>query len=162
MWERAIARQSTLSKRIDENLFAFWIKLPPAASGFGGRHPRFSSAFTHPRAEILDRCDPRTLDVSREAYSTRTVSSKTVARALASHVHRTHASSPPAFLRETKFSAQRRKSREEKKKKNRKRDDARAMRIICAPLLFVDAVGTLVPTNAEDRNANAIFVLSDV
>jgi hypothetical protein len=33
------------------------------------------------------------------------------------------------------------------------------MRIICAPLLFVDAVGTLVPTNAEDRNANAIFVL---
>ena len=33
MWERAIARQSTLSKRIDEtkrideNLFAFWIKL---------------------------------------------------------------------------------------------------------------------------------------
>ena len=41
MWERAIARQSTLSKRIDENLFAFWIKLPPAASGFGGRHPRF-------------------------------------------------------------------------------------------------------------------------
>ena len=160
MWERAIARQSTLSKRIDENLFAFWIKLPPAASGFGGRHPRFSSAFTHPRAEILDRCDPRTLDVSREAYSTRTVSSKTVARALASHVHRTHASSPPAFLRETKFSAQRRKSRaERRRRKNRKRDDARAMRIICAPLLFVDAVGTLVPTNAEDRNANAIFVL---
>ena len=117
MWERAIARQSTLSKRIDENLFAFWIKLPPAASGFGGRHPRFSSAFTHPRAEILDRCDPRTLDVSREAYSTRTVSSKTVARALASHVHRTHASSPPAFLRETKFSAQRRKSRAERRRK---------------------------------------------
>lgn len=52
MWERAIARQSTLSKRIDENLFAFWIKLPPAASGFGGRHPRFSSAFTHPRGKI--------------------------------------------------------------------------------------------------------------
>jgi hypothetical protein len=66
MWERAVARQSTLSKRIDENLFAFWIKLPPAASGFGGRHPRFSSAFTPPRAEILDRCDPRTLDVSRK------------------------------------------------------------------------------------------------
>lgn len=104
MWERAIARQSTLSKRIDENLFAFWIKLPPAASGFGGRHPRFSSAFTHPRAEILDRCDPRTLDVSREAYSTRTVSFKTVARALASRTNRTHASSPAAFLRETKFS----------------------------------------------------------
>ena len=28
MWERAVTRQSTLSKRIDENLFAFWIKLP--------------------------------------------------------------------------------------------------------------------------------------
>jgi hypothetical protein len=91
------------------------------------------------------------------------VSFKTVARALASRVNRTHASSSPAFLRETKFSAQRRKSRaERRRKKNRKRDDARAMRIICAPLLFVDAVGTLVPTNAEDRNANAIFVLSDV
>ena len=118
MWERAIARQSTLSKRIDENLFAFWIKLPPAASGFGGRHPRFSSAFTHPRAEILDRCDPRTLDVSREAYSTRTVSSKTVARALASRVNRTHASSSPAFLRETKFSRSKEKiarGKEEKK-----------------------------------------------
>lgn len=99
------ARQSTLSKRIDENLFAFWIKLPPAASGFGGRHPRFSSAFTHPRAERLDRCDPRTLDVSREVYSTRTVSFQTVARALASRTNRTHASSSPAsFLRETKFS----------------------------------------------------------
>ena len=33
------------------------------------------------------------------------------------------------------------------------------MRIKSVPLLFVDAVGTLVPTNADDRNANAIFII---
>ncbi len=54
----------------------------------------------------------------------------------------------------------RRREREKRKEKSyifRKRDAFGAIRIARVPLLFVDAVGTLVPTNAEDRNANAML-----
>ena len=47
--------------------------------------------------------------------------------------------------------------RKEKSYIFRKRDAFGAIRIARVPLLFVDAVGTLVPTNAEDRNANAML-----
>lgn len=52
------------------------------------------------------------------------------------------------------------REREKRKEKSyifRKRDAFGAIRIARVPLLFVDAVGTLVPTNAEDRNANAML-----
>jgi hypothetical protein len=56
---------------------------------------------------------------------------------------------PPKFLSHKK----------ERRRRIRKRDYSGAMRIKSVPLLFVDAVGTLVPTNADDRNANAIFII---
>jgi len=56
---------------------------------------------------------------------------------------------PPKFL----------SHKEERRRRIRKRDYSGAMRIKSVPLLFVDAVGTLVPTNADDRNANAIFII---
>jgi hypothetical protein len=65
MWERAVTRQSTLSKRIDENLFAFWIKLPLLLQVLGAVTLDFLRR-SPIHAERLDRCDPRTLDVSRE------------------------------------------------------------------------------------------------
>ena len=88
-------------------------------------------------------------------------SSKTTARV---RLVRSRGTRRPPFPRENVTQKRERadgeREGEKRKEKSyifRKRDAFGAIRIARVPLLFVDAVGTLVPTNAEDRNANAML-----